>query len=196
VTDACGGGVFVYIDLSPCKLVCHCSSTTNCRVDSNARCLAFSLISFLFNWVNVFKRHGVLLYWLVEVGALGDEVVLLFVCVSVCRNAVWTKHDFLRNWTSASARRIGLSDKRRRSSYNYVEHPAPRPFSRATSPSLYACLCLLDSRDRGWCLRKTSKHNFGLRWPWTFTSWLPISTMFLPPGKTYANLHWSRFISK
>ena len=50
------------------------------------------------------------------------------------------------------------------------------PFSKATFPSLTACLYLLDARDREWCLRLASKYNFGLLWPWPLTSGPPRST--------------------
>jgi len=51
------------------------------------------------------------------------------------------------------------------------------PPSEATFPSLAVCLHLLDSRDRHWCLRQASKHNFGLLWPWLLTFWSPRSTV-------------------
>jgi len=51
---------------------------------------------------------------------------------------------------------------------------------------LIACLYLLDSRDREWCLRQPSKYNFGLQWPWPLTSWAPTSTVHV--------VAWERFI--
>ena len=73
--------------------------------------------------------------------------------------------------------------------------PRPAPFSKAIFPSLTACLYLLDSRDREWCLHQSSKHNFGLLWPWPLTYW-PHGRPFmaLPQGQIYANLQYSQFI--
>ena len=53
----------------------------------------------------------------------------------------------------------------------------PPPFSKATFSSLTACLYLLNSSDREWCLGQASRHNFGLLWPWSLTSWPPRSTV-------------------
>ena len=67
----------------------------------------------------------------------------------------------------------------------YAQHLSPlfQRQQKATFPSLTACLYLLNSRDRGWCLRQASKHNFGLLWPWSLTSWPPRSAIHaLAPG--------------
>jgi len=72
--------------------------------------------------------------------------------------------------TSASARRI--YDKRGGAVQTKCNTLAP--FSKATFPSLTVCLYLLDLRARECSLRQASKHNFGLLWPWTMTSWLEM----------------------
>jgi len=68
-------------------------------------------------------------------------------------------------------------------------------FSKATFPSLTACLYLLNSSDPEWCLRQASNITSAFcdieLWPHNHQGrpFIP-----LPPGEIFANLHWNRFI--